>query len=308
MLSLPGWEIMNIYSIFANNLREESARHGTIADVCRGIGMNRQQFNKYLAGQSIPNASTLRKICDFLQIQEHELLTERKASSSVYNSNRSQRFLSSLENTVRVATPETGLSLIPEASGIGEGNYFCYFPLANSPNRLLRSLLRVTRVRGSFYFTRLTRIHLPKKGTVFRGKHVGIVMASAGSVYFMGRNRVSPYQASFMTFDSKNMLHGTYFFGLGVTRSTVDSIALRIVLQKIPQLLVRDAIAQIGLLSMDDDQLDPLVKAALADSASPSPFLSFASLDALITTAVYNTNAKSVSNVSSTEVPEELLY
>ncbi len=279
---------MGIYQVFAGNLRDECLRHGTIADVCRGIGINRQQFNKYLAGQTLPNAATLRRICDYLQIQEHELLTEKVGDEAIFNARRSQRFLTSLEHFVRTIVPEGGLAYGPELAIAEQGNYFCYFPLPNSPQRFLRSLLRVTRVRGLTYFTRLTRTRATGKGFVFRGKHIGIVTSSAGSLHFLGRNRVSPFQMSFMSFDTKNKLNDKYLFGVGITRSTVDAIGLRIVFEHLGNASIRQAIQKIGQVSGTD--LDPIIVAALAQPADHGQFLSFASLDALITAALYSTD------------------
>jgi transcriptional regulator with XRE-family HTH domain len=285
----PGlWRKMGIYQIFASNLREECLRHGTIADVCRGIGINRQQFNKYLAGQTLPNAATLRRICDYLQIQEHELLTEKAGDEAIFNARRSQRFLTSFEHFVRTIVPEGGLSQGPDLNAIEEGNYFCYFPLPNSPQRLLRSLVRITRVRGLTYFSRLTRTNSTGKGFVFRGKHIGIVTASAGSIHFLGRNRVSPYQLSFMSFDTKNKLNNKYLFGVGITRSTVDAIGLRIVFEHLSNVSIRQAVKKIG--QVPGTELDPIIVAALAQPTDHGQFLSFASLDTLITAAFYSTD------------------
>jgi transcriptional regulator with XRE-family HTH domain len=278
---------MGIYQIFASNLRDECLRHGTIADVCRGININRQQFNKYLAGQTIPNAATLRRICDFLQIQEHELLTEKAGDEAIFNARRSQRFLNSLEHFVRTIVPEGALAHGPDLKAIEEGNYYCYFPLPNSPQRFLRSLLRVTKVRNLTYFSRLTRTNSAGKGFVFRGKHIGIVTASAGSVHFLGRNRVSPYQLSFMSFDTKNQLN-KYMFGVGITRSTIDAIGLRIVLERVQNVTMRQAIRQIGQIPASN--VDPIVVAALGQPLDAGQFLSFASLDTLITATFYSTD------------------
>jgi transcriptional regulator with XRE-family HTH domain len=48
----------------------------SIAHVCRRIGINRQQFNKYLAGRARPSRSNMRRICNFFGVTEAELLTE----------------------------------------------------------------------------------------------------------------------------------------------------------------------------------------------------------------------------------------
>ena len=58
---------------FRKNLRYLSDLYKSVAEVCRRIDINRQQFNKYLGGQSEPSNYNLRKICDFFGVTESEL-------------------------------------------------------------------------------------------------------------------------------------------------------------------------------------------------------------------------------------------
>mgnify|MGYP001972390984 CR=1 FL=1 len=48
----------------------------SIAAVCRRVGINRQQFNKYLAGAVRPSRHNMRRICDFFGVTE-ALIGER---------------------------------------------------------------------------------------------------------------------------------------------------------------------------------------------------------------------------------------
>jgi len=58
---------------FAENLRLLCSHHTSVAEVCRRIRINRQQFNKYLSGSSTPSMHTLRRICDFFGVEEGEI-------------------------------------------------------------------------------------------------------------------------------------------------------------------------------------------------------------------------------------------
>ncbi len=49
---------------FSANLRLITGRSGPISLVCRKIGINRQQFNKYLAGRHLPSGSNIRVIAN----------------------------------------------------------------------------------------------------------------------------------------------------------------------------------------------------------------------------------------------------
>ncbi len=57
----------------ATNLRLLCSYGRSISDVCRRLKMNRQQFNRYLAGKAKPSLRTVRRICDFFGIDDHEI-------------------------------------------------------------------------------------------------------------------------------------------------------------------------------------------------------------------------------------------
>ena len=50
---------------FGKDLKDLVLARGTIAQACKETGINRQQFNKYLAGQILPGVRTMRKICSY---------------------------------------------------------------------------------------------------------------------------------------------------------------------------------------------------------------------------------------------------
>lgn len=66
-------EIQLMSSDFSKNLRHLCAEQASIAQICREIELNRQQFNRYLAGKGMPSAHTLRKICRYFRLSEQEI-------------------------------------------------------------------------------------------------------------------------------------------------------------------------------------------------------------------------------------------
>ncbi|WP_170464602.1 helix-turn-helix domain-containing protein [Ruegeria arenilitoris] len=60
----------------ATNLRYLCADYPSVASVCRDIGINHQQFAKYLSGRSTPSPNNLRRVCRFFDIDESILLGE----------------------------------------------------------------------------------------------------------------------------------------------------------------------------------------------------------------------------------------
>lgn len=59
---------------FSKALRHYCSNFPSIADVCRKAQINRQQFDKYLTGKMLPNARTMRRICQVLDVSEEQLV------------------------------------------------------------------------------------------------------------------------------------------------------------------------------------------------------------------------------------------
>lgn len=61
-------------NIFGGNLRALCAGYPSIAGLCRELGLNRTQFNRYLAGESFPRPDVLHLICKFFDVDARILL------------------------------------------------------------------------------------------------------------------------------------------------------------------------------------------------------------------------------------------
>lgn len=63
-----------IRGIFGDNLRLLSAAYPSVAGLCRDLGINRTQFNRYLSGESFPRPDVLHQICTFFDVDARILL------------------------------------------------------------------------------------------------------------------------------------------------------------------------------------------------------------------------------------------
>jgi transcriptional regulator with XRE-family HTH domain len=61
-------------SMFGSNLRSLAKGYPSISELSRQLGINRTQFNRYLAGESFPRPDVLARICDFFKIDARVLL------------------------------------------------------------------------------------------------------------------------------------------------------------------------------------------------------------------------------------------
>lgn len=61
-------------SVFGANLRKLGSSAASISALCRDLGINRTQFNRYLAGESFPRPDVLHRICAFFNVDARILL------------------------------------------------------------------------------------------------------------------------------------------------------------------------------------------------------------------------------------------
>lgn len=60
--------------MFGANLRTLSENFVSISELARQLGINRTQFNRYLAGESFPRPDVLARICNFFDVDARVLL------------------------------------------------------------------------------------------------------------------------------------------------------------------------------------------------------------------------------------------
>jgi hypothetical protein len=65
--SPPKESTMSLREVLSANLSRLCEGEVSIAAVCRATRINRQQFNRYLSGASIPNGRNLEKICRYFR-------------------------------------------------------------------------------------------------------------------------------------------------------------------------------------------------------------------------------------------------
>ncbi len=61
-------------NMFGANLRRLARRYPSVSELCRQLGINRTQFNRYLAGESFPRPDVLDRICRFFNVDARILL------------------------------------------------------------------------------------------------------------------------------------------------------------------------------------------------------------------------------------------
>ncbi|WP_424833381.1 helix-turn-helix domain-containing protein [Ruegeria sp.] len=60
--------------MFGENLKQLAEAYPSISELCRQLGINRTQFNRYLSGESFPRPDILDRICRFFHVDARILL------------------------------------------------------------------------------------------------------------------------------------------------------------------------------------------------------------------------------------------
>ena len=237
---------MSSPATFSRNLRRECTRYDSIAFVCKKAKVNRQQFNKYLAGSSMPSAAVLQRICMALEIDVNVLF-----KPAVISPNSSKAFFEMQMHELTNGIFGSAIRKYQGKTELRAGSYYCYFPANGVPGSLVRSFLIVREDSGLSTFTRSTRLRSVKQGevTIAKGRHRGIVLSNGNEIYLLGVNRYSPFQLSMMTIDSNFTANANHYFGTISTRIGNSQLSSNFCLIPVPRTIsMRQILGEIGIV------------------------------------------------------------
>jgi transcriptional regulator with XRE-family HTH domain len=175
---------MSLREAFAANLTRLCKEAESVAAVCRATQINRQQFDRYLSGGSLPNQRNREKICRYFKVDEATLF--RESNGSVANDLIDRGMLWShvdIRSALRLVHSDAGRTIAP-------GLYFVHFVIPQEQNNIMRSTL-VVRADGNLTtFRRLTGLS-ERKGSWWSnyiGDHQGVILERPHGIYLIGLN------------------------------------------------------------------------------------------------------------------------
>lgn len=171
---------------YAGNLTYLTSTVGTIAQVCSDIGINRQQFNKYLTGQHLPSRRNQAKIAKHFLVSEKDFYLPTNLVRKMYagtgqdlmNAVRSSPELN--DHTTRVLAEERELA---DYSGI----YYRYQVSSIYQNTVLRSVLKIYEKEGFhfyYYVERFKNLDNPRS-TAFSFRYHGLCNRIGGKLFLI---------------------------------------------------------------------------------------------------------------------------
>lgn len=171
---------MSIRKNLAANLRRLCDTGGSISAICRELGINRSQFDRYLQGKVLPNNATTRRICVYFRISEPELF---EGSTSTHPGGVPPNLPAKLESLLREA-------LHPPAPPIEDGTYFTYFSIPGRSDMMMRTVTFIKRESDVVTFRRVTGWSERQGAWAYaRGNHYGVAISCLNWIYFSALNR-----------------------------------------------------------------------------------------------------------------------
>jgi transcriptional regulator with XRE-family HTH domain len=185
---------MSLRENLAVNLRRLCAQHGSVAAVCREMGVNRQQFDRYLTLDALPNKATTARICSYFNIEEAELYrnpADGEISARPRAAGRSARLGEGIIATRIFAAPQPTIQ---------PGFYQTYFSIPNQSDEILCAITVIRAEEDRTTFRRLTGLAESKGSTwsYFVGDHEGVILERLNWFYFMGLNRRGTQEPTFL--------------------------------------------------------------------------------------------------------------
>jgi transcriptional regulator with XRE-family HTH domain len=236
--------------------------YSSIADVCRRIGINRQQFNKYLSGNVRPSRHNMRRICDFFGVTESELLLEHERFSEIV----------SLRNTP--VSPETLAGPLAHAESLFRasqsldryvGYYFRYFYSFGHPGYIVKSLARLTEEGGRYYWKNI-EIWRPggPEGTATTMKYVGTAVLLGERIFIVEYESILKGSITLMTLYPCYQTRITHLRGIQTGAPTFSGRkpgASLVLMEYLGRTIrIRDALRTCGLYADGDPAIAPHIQ------------------------------------------------
>lgn len=263
---------------FVANLKLACSYHASTSEVCRRLGVNRQQFMKYLAGTAFPSRRNLRRICDFFGIDEYEILMPRDQFREIIR-------LRPHQPADDLNVPPLLRSLLVQAQRQKAlfskhiGYYYKYYPSFSSPGNILRSLVCVYPKDDYVFFKRIERLAAPGEGaTRYVFKYFGIMLRIGDRLHMIDHEAIVGSETTqtilYPTYRNRVLTLAGMVMGISSTEAHQPT-ASRVVLEYVGRTIdKRQALSSCGLYAPDSGAVPSAVLDYLnAPSSRPSNVL-----------------------------------
>lgn len=201
---------------FQTNLRLLCERQRSISEVCRKIGINRQQFNKYLSGQHMPSSKNVRVIANYFGLSPDVLFADQSQFHALVDGN----FYDVLESLRSAPQVVRFLDTMAVSTQVNLGNYVgCYDRYQHSsiyPGKILRSAFCIfpgSSFLNHYYIERFPSYDEPSRAEyVF--KYHGFTFPVDDRVFCIDFETVQRNEFTFAIFSNVQRSSKRFMFGI----------------------------------------------------------------------------------------------
>jgi len=261
------------------NLRLLCSYVGSVAECCRKIGINRQQFSKYLNGNTQPSMQSLRKICDYFGVDTEEinlppetfkpLISNQQRTNSPLNilngAPENKRYTQQLTNMVTHSNEDIERYL---------GDYYYYYMSPSFEGSITKGFARLSLVDGICYSHFYERAE-PKQA-MLKGYEIGKFI---GIVFLLGeRLQIVDYSVNCQRAVSQTILYGATKGNIsllsGLTmgiqgRNARIPFTARVVFERLSsQLTLRQKLKGVKLLDIEGNQVSNAIMSRLTSTSN----------------------------------------
>lgn len=264
------------------NLQFCCDHYRSVSEVCRRLAINRQQFNRYLAGTAAPSRHNHRRISDFFGLEDHELLAPHEAFAATFARRAAARRPSEARGPR--AALDLQAALLRDASLSGSrslaeyrGFYFKYFHSYLGDGRIKRELAH-WRPDGDALVSSVKQRLTEEDGdaTLRFATWRGLVGAVGDRLTVIDVQRGAGRETSMMVLYPKGRLLGRlHGLTLGVSHGAARAIgAARVVMDFLgTEVDVGAALRALGTFAPDDPAVPEPIRRAVANDVRPDEVL-----------------------------------
>ena len=262
---------------FGDNLRLLCSYYKSTAEVCRRLGINRPQFNRYLNGINRPSDSTMRRLCDFFGVEVHEMLLPHGQFQRLIQVRPQQGERTALLPLQPDSLEQQYLQRLNRAgqNGLDKylGYYFEYYLSMAYPGSILRTLVCLEEHDGKTYYQRTERIRERPGSKPFHGVYRGMVEFLSDRIFLSDYETLTNFEMTQTVLypSFRNRVDRLSGLRIGVSGSGERvPCCTRVLYEYLWREVDRQRVlALCGLYSCDDPALDADIRAAIRNDIGP---------------------------------------
>ena len=256
---------------FSKNLRDLCSKRVSIAQVCREIGFNRQQFNRYLNGGGMPSDHNLHRISQYFGVSEADLLFDNDQFASK---------LEGIQSGDHIRSPHSLDHIFEgQAKNLRRylGLYHGYFRTPTWNGYILRTLIWLREEEGKVVSHTFERAYSEDGSIRQKTRLSGLVTYKGNRIYLIeNANSEDSFLSNTIMFPAHrqkvNLIQG---LTMGVaTRPRLTPYSSPIIWKRIPERIpIRQSLEQTGIFPENSNAIDPVIRKRLLEIVYPNEFV-----------------------------------